>query len=80
MTSQITEDTQTSAAPRNRDVRGNSIRFLQWFYAQIPGFICKFIIKVKFFFLLVRTFHLWPHALGKQQKALTKQRRFFWKR
>lgn len=57
MTSQITEDTRTSAAPRNRDVRGNSIRF---YSDSMLRFLVSFVsssLKSNFF-LLVRTFHL----------------------
>lgn len=50
MTSQITEDTQTSAAPRNRDVRGNSIRF---YSDSMLRFLVSFVsssLKSNFFF------------------------------
>ena len=57
MTSQITEDTRTSAAPRNRDVRGNSIRF---YSDSMLRFLVSFVSSSlkSIFFLLVRTFHL----------------------
>ena len=51
MTSQITEDTQTSAAPRNCDVRGNSIRF---YSDSMLRFLVSFVsssLKSIFFFI-----------------------------